>query len=97
MANNLYISEYAQNSTMTPTLVDEPALVNQKVDFTAGTTQSNAFRTDTKMVRLHSEVICSIKFGTNPTAAITDARMVAGQTEYFKISPGYKVAVIANT
>jgi len=50
-------------------------------------------------VRVHTDVICSIKFGTSPTATTSTARMVAGQTEYFAVPQGasYKVAAISNT
>jgi len=97
MANNLYISEYTQNQIDLPVVAAEPATANQKVDFTAGATQSSAFRNDTRLVRIHAEAICSILFGTNPTASAANARLVAGQTEYFKVFPGHKVSVITNT
>ena len=97
MANNLYISEYTQNTIDLPVLAAEPSTATQKVDFTAGATQSSAFRNDTKLVRIHAEAICSVRFGTNPTATTADMRMVAGQTEYFKTSPAFKLSVIANT
>lgn len=93
----LYISEYTQQQISQPTVGTEPSVANQAVTFTGTPGQSAAFRSDTKMVRIHPDGICSIKFGTNPTAATTDARMVAGQTEYFLISPGYKISAITNT
>jgi len=93
----LYISEYPQNAVDVPTLVSEPATVTQTVAIAAGSAQSAAFRTDTRMVRLHTDAICSILFGTNPTASATTPRLAANQTEYFKVTPGFKVAVITNT
>jgi hypothetical protein len=90
----LYISEYTEASQFAPTLGPEPALVNQAVTFTTST-QSAAFSRNTTMVRLHADTACFIKFGLNPTATTaTDARMAAGQTEYFKVLPGYKVAAV---
>jgi len=52
----------------------------------------------TTFVRLHTDAICSIKFGVNPTASATTARMAAGRTEYHGVPLGqaYKVAVITN-
>jgi hypothetical protein len=95
---SLYISEYTQNSIDSPTLVSEPSVSSQVVAFTATAGTSTAFRTDTRMVRLHPDGICSIKFGVAPTAvANTDARMVAGQTEYFKVTPGFKVSAVTST
>jgi len=90
----LYISEYPQNAVDVPTLVQEPSTVSQAVTFTTST-QSAAFRSDTRMVRLHTDTNCFIKFGTNPTATTaSDARMAANQTEYFKVNPGFKVAAV---
>ena len=97
MASLLYISEYTQNVIDSPTLVQEPATVIQQVNYAGGSTQSAAFRSDTRMVRLHTDSICSFLFGTNPTATTTSPRMAANQTEYFKVNPGFKVAAIINT
>jgi hypothetical protein len=61
--------------------------------------QSAAFAPATRFVRLHCDAICSILFGTNPTATIANARMAANQTEFFGVQPGagLKLSVIANT
>lgn len=95
----VYITEY----TRTPLDIgqsipagQEPG-VNQTVAITAGSVQSAAFGADTKFVRIHTDAICSIKFGTAPTAAATDARLPANGTEFFGVRPGDKVAVITNT
>jgi hypothetical protein len=89
----LFITEYAEPSQPTATLGPEPG-TNQIVTFTTST-QSTAFKSNTTMVRLHTDTNCFIKFGLNPTAVTaTDARMAAGQTEYFKVLPGYKVAAV---
>lgn len=93
----LYISEYPQNTVDPPTVVMEPSGVTQTVAIGAGSTQSSAFRSDTRIVRLHTDAICSVAFGANPTASATTARLAANQTEYFKVVPAHKVAVITNT
>jgi len=51
------------------------------------------------MVRIHTDSICSIEFGANPTATTSTPRMVAGQTEYHGVPVGqsYMVAAITNT
>jgi hypothetical protein len=51
------------------------------------------------MVRIHTDAICSISFGTAPTATATNRRLAANQTEYFGVPLGgsYKVAVISNS
>jgi hypothetical protein len=48
---------------------------------------------------LHTDSICSISFGTNPTATTSTARMAAGQTEYHGVPVGlsYMVAAVSNT
>jgi hypothetical protein len=93
----VYISEYTEGSQFAPTLGNEPAVTQQTVAITAGSVQSSAFGRNTTVVRVHTDAICSYRFGTNPTASATTARMAAGQTEYFKVLPGDKVAVITNT
>lgn len=74
-----------------------PAIANNNVTI-GGAAQSNAFATNTRLVRLHADTICYVKFGTNPTAVTaTDARLAANQTEYFAVQPGdgMKLSVVA--
>jgi len=92
----LYISEYSIDSQPTPTVGQEPAMASQTVAIGAGSVQSAAFNSGTRLVRLHTDLACSVSFGLNPTATVTTARLAIGQTEYFKVIPGHKVAVIAN-
>jgi hypothetical protein len=92
----LYISEYTEGSQFAPTLGNEPAIAQQTVAIGVGSVQSAAFGRNTTVVRLHTDLGCSIRFGTNPTATTGHARMALGQTEYFKVLPGDKVAVIQN-
>lgn len=75
----------------------EPALLNQQVTIAVGSTQSAALSASTRFVRLHTDAACRIAFGGNPTAAATSQRMAAGQTEYFGVTPGTKIAVIQST
>ena len=75
-----------------------PPVAEQKLTYTGGVQVSAAFSATTRMVRLHTDSICSVSFssgGTNATAA--NARMAANQTEYFGVSPGSFVSVITNT
>ena len=102
----VYISEYAVAALDSRGMVSggqEPALANQVLD-TAATHLSAAFNAETRFVRVHTDGIVSYLFGTAPTAATTNARMAANQTEYFGVpkgapgaSSGYKLDVIANT
>jgi hypothetical protein len=96
----LYISEY--NSLFAvPGQVGQMAMgapvVQQTVAIGAGSVQSAALGGTSNFIRVHTDVICSIAFGTNPTATVTSMRLAANQTEYFGVGPGTKVAVIANT
>lgn len=76
--------------------VKVPPIAEQTVAIGVST-QSSAFNTNTKIVRLHTDAICSVKFGTNPTALTTSMRMAADTTEYFYVNAAHKVAVVTNT
>lgn len=74
-----------------------PAIQNNNVAIGAEA-KSAVFATNTRLVRLHTDTICFVKFGTAPTAVTaTDARMAANQTEYFFVTPGsgMKLSVVA--
>lgn len=75
----------------------QPPTAEQTVAIGGVSVASAAFNAATTLVRLHTDAICSIEFGAAPTATATTARMAAGQTEYFGVLPGMKVAVITNT
>ncbi len=100
----LYVTEYAtlgvpQVGGMVSQTPQEPPLVEQTVSIGASSTQSNAFNAATTLVRLHTDAICSVEFGTNPTATSGKARMPANQTEFKTVPKGqsFKVAVITNS
>ena len=90
----LYVAEYAQSDWSTAT---EPPLAEQTVTFAASVQCSNAFHASTRLVRIHTDTICSIKFSDDPTALTSHKRLAANQTEYFGVQGGYKVAAINNT
>jgi hypothetical protein len=102
----LYISEYKYIASVdtelgvrdNPTPVaQEPAVAEQHVAIGAGSVQSAAFGPNTHMIRVHTDAICSIAIGANPTAVATAKRLAANQTEYFGVQPGHLIAVITNT
>lgn len=63
-----------------------------------GSTQSAAFAATTKIIRVHTDAICSVEVGgTDPTATTSSSRMAANQTEYYYVNAGDKLAVISNT
>jgi hypothetical protein len=101
----LYVEEYAGTasvgsntgqSRVTAQAAQEPSLASQIVAITGSSTQSGPFTVNTTFVRLHTDAICSVAFGPNPTAVTTQKRMIAGQTEYFGVRPNDLVAVIVN-
>ncbi len=84
----LYVAEFSGINVVDGKLVDivtQPPVAEQTVSYTT-TTQSSAFNAATRVVRIHTDSICSIAFGANPTATTSKMRMVAGQTEYFGVS-----------
>jgi len=98
----LYVREYVEPPVHLGGLLpmaSEPGVADQVVDYNAGVASSSAFNAKTRFVRVHTDAICSILFGTAPTALTTSARMAAGQTEYFEVPKGqsYKVSAITNT
>lgn len=96
----LYITEFARlysnPNGVCQTAYQPPTTADQTVSIGGSSTQSNAFNAATNIVRLHADSICSVEFGSNPTASTTCARMAANQTEYYAVVPGQKVAVISN-
>lgn len=101
----LYIAEYSRLSGMPNAIAQipqEPPDREQTVAIGGASVASAAFLPTTKCVRLHTDAICSVKFGrggdtADPAASATTQRMVAGQTEFKGVDPGAKVAVITNT
>ena len=97
--SKLYITEYEHLPLTTDGRMSagqEPALATQTVTFTTAT-QSAAFNARTTFVRVHAPTICSILFGSNPTADVNSPRLAANQTEYFGVRGGDKLSAIDNT
>lgn len=97
----LYISEYAELAIGPAGRVGqmpmEPPLAEQAITFTT-VQPSAAFNAQTRFVRLHTDTVCFILFGTAPVAVTaTNGRMAANQTEYHAVpqTGTYKVSVVA--
>jgi hypothetical protein len=95
----LYIAEFAGMApvaTGVAPISDDPPLAEQTVAIGGGSVQSAAFHRSTRFIRVHTDVVCSIAMGLNPTATAAKRRLAANQTEYFGIQPLWKIAVITN-
>lgn len=99
-AATMYVTEFLGPPSVTVyyQAAPMPAVAQSTVAIAGASAQSAAFSSTTKLVRVHCDVICNITVGgTNPVATTSTLRLAAGQTEYFAVSPGDKVAVIAGT
>ena len=75
----LYVSEFAEPTIRSGTsfpVAEGPSLAEQAVTFTTST-QSSAFNAKTTLIRVHTDSICSISIGADPTATTSMARMAA--------------------
>ena len=63
---------------------------------TSGTSAAitSAVGTQTRAVRIHATKACFITCGASPTATTSHTFLPDGHTEYFRITPGQKVAAI---
>ena len=96
----VFTSEYQNLPILTGRAVptgDEPAVAEQVVAIGAGSVQSAAFNAATRFIRVHTDAICSFKFGAAPTATADTPRLAANSTEFFGVLPGHKIAIITNT
>lgn len=93
----LYITElkdFARDAGRAEAVAMLPSLGTQALTLTGSTQQSAAFNAATRLVRLHAQVACHVAFGESPTATTNSMRLAEGQTEYFGVTPGHKLAVI---
>lgn len=99
--STLYITEFSgiQQDLRghNPQIAVMPPVTEQTVAIGAASAQSSAFNNLTTMVRIESDVTCSVLFGSDPTATAVKMRIAADSPEYFMVKTGHKVAVISNT
>lgn len=91
----LYVTEFGKtlqgtNIPMSPEINAGRVAIGTEV-------KSPKFSATTRVVMVHADAICSVKFGVNPVAVATDTRMAANETRLFGVRPGDKVSVITNT
>jgi hypothetical protein len=75
----------------------EPSRAVRQITVSGVSAQSAAFDTSTKFVRVHTDSTIRIAFGIDPVASPASQRMPANSTEYYGVTPGIKIAVIAST
>jgi hypothetical protein len=98
----LYITEFTRaafeqfNGAQLP-CANLEGMVDQTPVAIGAEADSAAFATTTAFVRVHADAACSIAYGLTPMATTNNMRMAADQTEYFGVTPGKKISVIANT
>ena len=91
----VYVAEFA---AIDLNVAREPPLAEQTVAITSNSVQcSNAFHSSTRVIRVHTDAICSVAISGSPTATVNTRRMAADTTEYFGAHGGQKIAVILNT
>jgi phospholipase C len=101
LADALFITEFkgAPPNSVYYQAATAPPVANQFVAIVANSSeQSAAFSSTTGLIRVQcaatSPAVCNVQIGgTNPTAGGTSMRMLDGQTEYFVVKAGDKLAV----
>lgn len=89
-------SWYTNASAQVP--VNPPAVAAYDIAVSGTSAPSSAFDANTNVIRVQADSICAIIIGPGtPVALATSTRMVAGQTEYFGVVPGHKIAAITTT
>lgn len=78
-------------------IVEMPPLAEQTRTVSGTSAQSSAFNAKTTVIRVHTDAICSIAIGSDPTATTSNMRLPADHTEYFAVTPAHKLAAITNT
>lgn len=74
-----------------------PPIAEQTKAIGGTSAASNAFDQRTRFIQIHTDAICSVAFGESPVATTSNQRMAAGETRFYGVQPGHKVAVISNT
>jgi hypothetical protein len=94
----LYVAEFERPRNQWVDIANAPPLAEQTITISGASTQvTNKFNAKTAMIRVHTDSICSIAIGSNPTANTTNMRLPANAIEYFSVSPNMLIAAITNT
>ncbi|WP_027517870.1 hypothetical protein [Bradyrhizobium sp. WSM1417] len=102
-AAKCYVREYAAVGAVTRQggvalqAAAEPPIVDQAaVDFTSGHAESAAFNSETRYIRVWCDAQASYQTGAAPVATNAMSPLTAAFPEYFGVTPGHKISVVAN-
>ena len=95
-ASTCYVSEFTQAGASGVQVARQPGTDQSPITVSASSAQSAAFASTTVLIRVNCDVVVSFLIGTNPTATTSNARMAAGQTEYFQVIARQLIAFISN-
>lgn len=95
----LYVAEFERPRNQWVQIPNAPPLAEQTIAIGgASVTITNPFNAKTALIRVETDVICSIIIGGSAiTATVNNMRMAADQVEYFSVQPNQYIAVISNT
>jgi len=96
----LYISEFSRigvdmgNLAVPVPMV--PAISEQFVEIGLKSVQVEKFRDQTRLIMVRAEAACHLAFGENPEASPELHGMGAGETRFYGVTPGVRMAVVGD-
>lgn len=98
----VYISEHEDYGQVTQSgIIPAATLTAHIVSVTATASLSSAFSSAARVIRIHTDTVCSVSFGTAPSATASSPRMAGGQTEYFFLpattNTTFRISTITNS
>lgn len=74
-----------------------PSVAEQTVAISGTSAASSAFNTATRFIRVSTDTACHILVSSGtPTATTSKTMLAAGAVEYFAVTAGHSIAVIAH-
>lgn len=96
---SVFITEYAQLARDAAHAMiaagKEPAMANQVLSSIVTSAQCQPFVG--KFIMVHADAAAHLAFGANPTAVTTAHRIGPGETRYYGVIPGQRLAAIAGS
>lgn len=98
-----WVTEYADAARVFPNAGgavipagQEPALTVQSVTYTTAT-ESAAFNSRTRMVRVYTSADARVAFGDAPVAVAGSTPVTGKVAEFFGVAPGQKISIYDGT